>query len=445
MDDPHDAHEHAAADRGERLRLFFRQARSALPAQMAMGVFMLYLAWSDPSVAEFRLAAIWFAALAVVSLGRLGLIHRHRQTVGLCDAPATIRMENLHARLAGLSGLCWGAVPWVLYQESSLALDYLTAAMVFGMAGSATATLAALPRAFSWFVWPAVVPFGVKAVMIGGNVYTTGAVVMIFGIFALTFFNRTVHRMIVDSIRLRRENADLVRDLQQEKSAVEEALRIKSMFLAGVSHDLKHPLNALGLYLGYVKAQPEGLPRALPGMEQALGDMGGLLSRLLDLSRMESGGVRPVIREIRIEEVFAHCEGQFSAPAREKALHLRFVPTRAVVEADPAMLQSIVDNLVSNAVRYTERGGIVVGVRHRTGSRVIEVWDSGPGIPAERLPQLFEAYRRFDDTHRDPRGYGLGLALAKKQCDLLGFRLSVSSWPGRGTVFRVEMPVTFSG
>ena len=427
-------------DRRELASFFLRLTYPAVLAQIIMGLAVTWLAWSQ---LDSTLAIAWFSILLTASLVRLWLIRRHRSGVAEYDADKLYRMEQQHTYATGLSGMAWGLVPWLAYQGQDVSLDHLTAAMIFGMAGSATATLAAMPRAYTAFAWPAVLPFVVKAIMIGGNVYYTAAAVSLFGVTALTYFNRTIHHSIVESIRLRRENAELVTQLRAEKYAAEEASRIKSLFLAGVSHDLKHPLNALGLYLGYLKTlshPPPTVQRALPGMQQALGSMGNLLSRLLELSRLEAGEYRPRYEQVVLSDIFRNCAAQFTNEAAARGLRLRFVDTRITLNGDPALLQSILDNLVGNAVRYTEHGGIVVGVRRCGTARILQVVDSGPGLPRERIPLLFEAYRRFDDRERSQGGVGLGLALVHKQCELAGYRIDVNSQLGAGSRFAVFMP-----
>lgn len=430
-------------DRRELAALFLRQTWSAIVAQLVMGVITSYLVWTELGS---PFALIWFAALALTSAIRLGMIRLHRPLVAGIDRPGLARMENAHCAMAGVSGLCWGAVPWVAFFGTEITVDYLTAAMVFGMAGSATATLAAIPRAFPSFVWPAALPFVAKAALLGGNLYYTAAATIVFGIFALTYFSRNIHHTLAESIRLRRENSELVASLREEKAAAEEAYRIKSLFLAGVSHDLRHPIHALGLYLGYLKAQqnaPEtaaGLARSLPGMEQALGGMDGLLSRLLELSRLEAGEYRLKEEWVEMQSLFDRCDAQFRQDAQARGLRLRFVATGAGLRGDPVLLHSILSNLVGNAVRYTRKGGVVVGLRHRGAALAIQVVDSGPGIPADHLPLLFDAYRRFDDTRRaNELGFGLGLALVKKQCDLAGYQLEVASRVGQGSRFSVAL------
>jgi signal transduction histidine kinase len=151
--------------------------------------------------------------------------------------------------------------------------------------------------------------------------------------------------------------------------------------------------------------------------------------------------VRPVIGRARVDDLLRSCRAKFAPQAAAKGLDLRFRATRCVVRSDAKMHQSIIDNFVSNAIRYTDAGGVLVGVRTHSQRAQIQVFDTGPGIDPDIVPQLFVAYRRFDDRTRDrEEGHGLGLALAQKQADLLGHQLTVRTIPGRGSMFGVSMP-----
>jgi signal transduction histidine kinase len=144
---------------------------------------------------------------------------------------------------------------------------------------------------------------------------------------------------------------------------------------------------------------------------------------------------------VRLADIFDYTRAQQMDKARDKGLTLRFVETDMVVVSDLKMLQSILDNLVSNAVRHTARGSVLVGARRRGDEVEIQVLDTGPGIPEDHIPLLFEAYRRFDDTARGGElTHGLGLVLVRKQMELLGHELRVRSTPGRGSLFGVRLP-----
>jgi signal transduction histidine kinase/ActR/RegA family two-component response regulator len=251
-------------------------------------------------------------------------------------------------------------------------------------------------------------------------------------------------RLNVDlEARIREKSASLEFQLaqtQQAKEDAEAANRAKSRFLAAASHDLRQPLHALGLFAG-----------ALPGhTRDAIGDdlvqrvrtsvasLASLLSALLDISKLDAGAIVAAPKSLRLDEIFERLANDFLPEALEKRLRFAVVPTRLVVRSDPALLERILRNLVANALRYTSRGGVVVGARRRGGSVAIEVWDSGPGIPAAESRRIFEEFYQVGKQERDrTRGLGLGLAIVRRLAELLGHRVELASRPGKGSVFRV--------
>ena len=213
-------------------------------------------------------------------------------------------------------------------------------------------------------------------------------------------------------------------------------------------------MHALALHLRVLRGlredelSPQALAELCAPMDAAMRAMSSQLTRLLQLSRLEAGEARVSLRSIAVDEVMSAVAAHFGLQAQDKGLRLR-MQTQARVHAArvhsvPKMLQSIIDNLVSNAVLHTERGGVLLAARRRGGQLLFQVFDTGPGIAAEQLPQIFIAYRRFDDRDReshDGSGQGLGLALARKQPDLLSHTLAVRSVPERGSVFSLAVPL----
>lgn len=254
------------------------------------------------------------------------------------------------------------------------------------------------------------------------------------------------NRMRRDSIRLRFENQQLISDLGKREAAAENASKAKSLFLAGVSHDLKQPMRALGMYLGVLRhAEPKVnvLENVTPKMEKALGDLHAQVSRLLELSRLESGALQLHIEQVQLTELFAGLYAMYEEQAAAKGLRLSFANLDrlrcSAVWADRKMLDSILQNFISNAIKYTEKGAVYVGVRRRESYRdgrqlCIEVRDSGCGIPVAKQIFLFDAYRSFDD-HKASQSHGLGLAIAKVQATYLTADIAVRSSPDQGTVF----------
>lgn len=230
--------------------------------------------------------------------------------------------------------------------------------------------------------------------------------------------------------------------LRQARDLAERANEAKSRFLAAASHDLRQPLQALSLYQSVLRTSAiPAQETAMAHMETCLGSLNALLNDLLDLSKLDSGVVAPSLATFPLERVLHDVILSHQPEAGRKGLSLRVVPTSAQVHSDPVLLQRIVGNLVANAVRYTETGGVVVGCRRRRGRMWLEVADSGIGIPADQLDAIFEEFLQLQNPERSrEKGTGLGLAIVRKTANLLGIRIDVRSHPGCGSVFSLELP-----
>jgi signal transduction histidine kinase len=226
-------------------------------------------------------------------------------------------------------------------------------------------------------------------------------------------------------------------DLRRE---AESANLSKSRFLAAASHDLRQPLHALGLFASALDERVrEPGSRELAGrIGQSIASLESLFDQVLDVSRLDAGAVTAEPGPVPLQPLFDRIANDLSSNAEEKGLALRFVPTGRCVRTDPHLLERVVRNLVSNAIRYTDRGGILVGVRPRGARLALEVRDPGVGIPADEHPRVFEEFYQAGGRDRSRReGLGLGLSIVKRLCDLLGHGLELASAPGRGTTFRI--------
>ena len=236
----------------------------------------------------------------------------------------------------------------------------------------------------------------------------------------------------------------VARDITEQKLAwktAELADRAKSSFLAAASHDLRQPLQTLKLLQAALELHhPSGEARNLvTEIGRSLDTMTSILSSLLDVNRLESGNLRPFVSEFSLSEIFESLAGDFAAPVLERGLQLCIVRSELIIRSDRHMLAEMIRNLLSNAVRYTDRGRILLGCR-RAGDNVrIEVWDSGVGITEGQLPHIFhEYYQGTDGAERG--GFGLGLAIVKRLGDILDHRVEVRSIRGKGTRFFIEVP-----
>jgi signal transduction histidine kinase/CheY-like chemotaxis protein len=236
--------------------------------------------------------------------------------------------------------------------------------------------------------------------------------------------------------------AGLERKVEERTHQLELANLAKSRFLANASHDLRQPLHALGLFVaqlrGHMKSVEGG--RLVERIDAAVTAMNELFNALLDISRLDAGVLSTNPMEFPIAQLLRRIENTFAEAAREKGLSFQLVPSSAWVRSDPILLERIILNLVSNAVRYTASGSVVVGCRRRGDTVHIEVWDSGPGIPEDQRRNIFGEFYRLagGNTHG---GLGLGLAIVDRLCNLLGHPIQLVSTVDKGSRFSVTVPV----
>jgi signal transduction histidine kinase/CheY-like chemotaxis protein len=232
--------------------------------------------------------------------------------------------------------------------------------------------------------------------------------------------------------------------IQDKTRQLEMANTYKSHFLASASHDLRQPLHALNLFVAQLQGEtdPAERSRLVGRIDAAVGSMNELFEALLDMTRLEAGILKPNLAELSVSRLLERVDTIFADAARRKGLRLRVVRSDAWVTSDPILLERILLNLVSNAVRYTERGGVVVGCRHRGNALRIDVCDTGAGIPEDQRERIFaEFYQLADPAQERGGGLGLGLAIVDRLGRLLGHSVELDSRPGRGSRFSLSVPL----
>jgi signal transduction histidine kinase/CheY-like chemotaxis protein len=238
--------------------------------------------------------------------------------------------------------------------------------------------------------------------------------------------------------------ATLERKVEERTHQLELANLAKSRFLAAASHDLRQPLHALGLFVAQLRNRVSASERKrlIERIDAAVSAMNELFNALLDISKLDAGVLTPNVTEFPLAQLLERTESTFAGAARENGLSLRVVPTDLWVRSDFILLERILLNLVSNAVRYTSQGGLVVGCRKRGRHLRIEVWDTGSGIPEDKRQHIFGEFYQLADPQRDRRGgLGLGLAIVDRLCRLLGHPIELKSIVGRGSRFTVVVPL----
>lgn len=246
-----------------------------------------------------------------------------------------------------------------------------------------------------------------------------------------------------------------VRDITGRKR-IQEALRLahkkaeqaslaKTRFLASASHDLRQPIQAMTLFVAALKRTESETSRKeiIEAIEDSLDATSSLLNALLDVSRLDAGMLKPKIHAFAIGDLLDRMEIEFAAMARNKGLTFKSVLSSATVRSDPALVERILRNLVSNALRYTDSGTILLGCRRRGPVLSVEVWDTGIGIAEQHHDEIFEEFHQIGNPERDrTRGLGLGLAIVRRLAQLLGHQIGLRSVAGKGSVFGIDLPLT---
>ncbi len=362
--------------------------------------------------------------------------------------PATARNAHRRARAsvvgAFASGLLWGAGFLLMWPAGRPDLQVLLALLFVGLAGAALHALNAYLPAYHAYLLPSLGGVALASLWQGGRqdlFISLGAVV--YGVTCWRLA-ATMNRGIVESISRRHEVAALAADLREQKLAAEEASQSKSRFLAAASHDLRQPVHALSLFVGALGQQPLGAEasRLLGHVRTSVDTLGSMFNALLDISKLDASMVHPEVAQFDLKamlERICHDEGTLAAA---KGLSMRVDAQPLQIVSDPALLERVLRNLLANAVRYTNQGGVLVAARRRGKSLVLRIVDTGIGIPQERQAEVFREFVQLGNQERDRnKGLGLGLAIVRRLCSLLRVELTLRSRPGHGSNFTLRIPL----
>jgi len=299
--------------------------------------------------------------------------------------------------------------------------------------------------AFLFFFLAATLPFMATSFFsVDPILHRLGPPLMLLFISGMGGLGIRANRLFEQLVSLRIRAEEMAADLQRQKEIAERANLAKSNFLAAASHDLRQPVHALGLFVGALRGvamAPEGR-RLIEQIEASINAMDGLFTALLDISRLDAGVVAVQRRPVAIQSTVARVCRDHLDEAKAKGVSLVCKDCAAIVETDPVLVERILRNLVSNAVRYTDRGRIVVGCRRRGAAISVQVWDTGIGIPRDQQARVFQEYYQLGNPERDrAKGLGLGLAIVRRLTDLLGCELKLRSEPGKGSCFELVIPL----
>jgi signal transduction histidine kinase len=273
-----------------------------------------------------------------------------------------------------------------------------------------------------------------------GTIQTYGLVVLVLIYWAaIRSTGKRFHQAQRKTLELQFANATLIASLTEKTRVALEAVQAKDRFIASAAHDLRQPVHALGLYADWLRSEPELVAQITPKIVQSTQAVNELFNSLFDLAKLGSETVDVKLRPIDLVALVTELELQYLPLAKEKGLDLRTRVVPGIVQSDVILLKRLLGNLLSNAVRHTSHGGVLMAVRCGIDGPRIEIWDTGVGVAPEHQHAIFQEFYRVAAHNGTEEGFGLGLAIVARLCEALKVRLTMNSRPGRGTVFTLYL------
>ena len=429
------------------------------PATLTGNLFgMLVIAFLFWGLAEPLRLLGWLGVVTALWLVRLAhylRFRRQRSTEG-----HVLRLwRRSWVVLVLCQGAMWGLAVWLFWGLGTPYHRLALLMVVYTYCLASVQLLASQSRVFLVFLCLVLTPTIVRVASDTSQPLHLQMAVILTMMFCITvLMARTYSSALGQAIARKSRTDDLANRLRLEMAVAEEgrraaeaASRAKTQFFAAASHDLRQPLHAMGLFAEALRQRshdPE-VASLVNSINESVDALEGLFGELLDITRIDTGGVDVNPSPVRLRELFARLRLHFEPTAFEKGLMLSFRGEHLVAQADPVLLERVLRNLVSNAIHYTDDGGVLVSCRLRQGADgghlLLQVWDSGIGIAESSLPRIWDEFyqaqtnRPLEAHHR--KGLGLGLAIVKRLAGLMGSPISVRSRVGHGTVFSLELPV----
>ena len=431
--------------RAELMNQFHGYEMSSLIASVSTGVLFV---WAMYSHQPHGLLLGWLAVIVVLSIYHM-VFERARRTLPVSPAQV-VRVERGILISTVLLGAAWGATGVLFFLPDQVLVIMFLGIALLGVTGGLVAPMSTYWGGYLPFANLVLLPFCIKCFMAGDELFVTIGIMFITYILVNVFYARASLNGRRRNVEVSFANIELVKQLRQEKERVEAADRSKTKFLAAASHDLRQPIHALGMFTevlinlaGRPDVKPEALQEVANKLQLSLKSLGGLLDALLDISKLDAGVVQVQIQAVPLQNILDSLEREFSLLAKQKKLRLAVVPSDISVRSDPVLLKQILNNLVSNAMRYTARGGIIIGVKRCSTSTVeVRVWDTGIGIETSQQEAVFTEFFQVANEARDrTQGLGLGLSIVRRTAALLNHNITMRSTIGRGSRFGVQLPI----
>ncbi len=417
--------------RAEQLHTHYQQLPAMIIAPALGALFTAWVLWNAVNTTYLK---IGLAGILGISILRIFLYRKYFSRNRSEESQQV--WHYLAISLALVSGCIWGSTAIFLYPPLQPEYEVYMLVLLALVPVAPMAALAVYMPAFYAYYLPCIAPFIITLGMQEGRAEKMTALLLLMMTGAIITFANKYAAMLAEAIRLRLRLAD-------KKEQLEQAAIVKTRFLAAASHDLRQPVHAMGLFLESLQNHYSELrdSRLFAQIEQSILILRRMLDAMLDISRLDAGVVEVRRRDFKLAELLDSLRDEYAPLAAQRGLQFRYITTRQIVNSDPVLLERILRNLLNNAIKYTRRGGILLGCRRRGNHIQIQICDSGSGIPTSQLDEIFYEFTRLYNNENHPQqGLGLGLSIIKRLSHLLEHEITVHSREGRGSIFSITIP-----
>lgn len=433
--------------RSEQLSLLESQMPMGLIGSIILSTLCAYVFWD---LIPHNLIIPWAATASGIAILNFAYNVFSTRSQKQSQKSIAIRLSTYTA-FAFITGCIW-ASPLYYFQHLELDSSLKAYQLIFiicilmGMMSSALGSVTAYLPAYYLSVFPmslSLLAFLLQKSDIENTLTILSAGIVLFTM-VLFWFAYHINKTIIDSIKLRFENRDLANKFQLEKERADQSNLAKSRFLAAASHDLRQPLHAIGLYADALdeETKPDIVQHLSQGITRSTSSLRKMLDVILDLSKIQAKVETPEILAFSLNAIMLEVVQELRPVCTEKKLTLKFQPTQLWVNSDPLIIKRILMNLLSNAIRYTNKGSILLGCRRRPDQIVeVQVIDTGIGLADHHIHHIFEEYYQIDNSSRDKKqGLGLGLSIVQGLAESIDCQIEVQSTPEAGSCFSLKLP-----
>lgn len=441
-----DVHQQLSREAWVQMKLvqtFMRHARPALhSASVVVAVLVAMLYGHVDSLGLW----LWGISITALTLARYWVIGRYRRKM---NGVSGSLLDDFVARYAWtwtFSAVIWGALMFLFFLQAPVYHQFVCMTVLVALPGFAVGTFSSYLRGFTGYVdglmitvIAALLFFLVEERGEPSSFNTWGMLILALVYWAvIRASGQRIHAVQRANLELQFDNNALVTSLTEKSRAALEAVDVKNRFIASAAHDLRQPVHALALYASWLAAEPSLVAEITPKISRSTRAVNDLFNSLFDFAGLETEALRARPQAVDLAALIQDLQLQYEPVALERGLGLRIRARPVTVWSDPILLKRLLGNLISNAMKNTRQGGVLVAARRRNGLWRLEVWDTGAGIAEEHQQAIFQEFYRIPHAGTD-EGFGLGLAIVSRLSQALGHPVKMASRVGRGSVFWLEL------